>query len=182
MLFRSLLRTSLAGAAESARAVWPRSRRFRVVAVTVLGFWGLSTVRAINAMKVRAYEGSSVGTAPLAEVAREVRARIPEGAPIYGSGNFAAVLAVTHHPSASRYFNDYPLLVAGYGPRHVRILATELTAKPPAAIVRVPGTCPIVEPAPECTPASVTLAAFARGRYTLRRSIGDYEVWIRNTP
>ena len=57
-----------------------------------------------------------------------------------------------------------------------------VTAKPPAAIVRVPGTCPIVEPAPDCTPASVTLAAFARGRYTLRRSIGDYEVWIRNTP
>ena len=78
--------------------------------------------------------------------------------------------------------NGAVLLVKGYGPRHVAILATELIAKPPAVIVRVPGTCPIMEPGPECMPASVTLAAFARGHYTLDKTIGDYEVWVRNTP
>jgi hypothetical protein len=181
-LFAVLIRTLLAGAPDATRAIWPRSLAMRTLATAIVAFWGLSTWRALDAMKVRAYQGSSVGDAPLAQVAAEVRARAPEGAPIYGSGNFGAVLAVTHHPSSSRYFNDYPLLVKGYGPRHVRILATELIAKPPAVIVRVPGTCPIMEPGPECMPASVTLAAFARGHYTLDKTIGDYEVWVRNTP
>jgi hypothetical protein len=181
-VYAVLLRAPLAAAPDSVCTIWPRHAISRLVAVALIAFWGLSTWRAVDAMKVRAYQGSSVGDASLAQVARAVRARAPEGAPIYGSGNFGAVLAVTHHPSSSRYFNDYPLLVTGYGPRHVRILATELLAKPPAVIVRVPGTCPIMEPGPECMPASVTLAAFARGHYTLDTTIGDYEVWVRNTP
>ncbi len=177
--FAVLLRAPVSSRTGGESAVWPHAPVARVAMVAVLAFWGLSTWRALDAMKVRADSGSSVGDAPLAQVAREVQAHAPDGARIYGSGNFGAVLAVAHRPSSSRYFNDYPLLVAGYGPPHVRQLGIELDAKPPTVIVRVPGTCELMEPAPECMPASRTLAAFARGHYTLARTIGDYEVWVR---
>ena len=177
--FAVLLRATRATDSHGDGWRWPVARMQQGMLLATLALWALSTWRALDAMRVRAYQGSSVGDAPLARVAAAVRAHSAPDAPIYGTGNFGAVLAVTHRSSSSRYFNDYPLLVPGYGPRHVRQLAAELVARPPAVIVRVPGTCAVLDPGPECMPASVTLAAFARGRYVRAASIDDYEVWVR---
>lgn len=141
--------------------------------------YALSTVRALDAMRVRAVQASSVGDTPLARVAAEVVRVSPAGAPILGTLNAGAVLGLTGRPSATRYFNDYPLLVPGYGPPRVEEFARELDTHPPAVIIRTPGSCEIVAPDPACMPASQRLAERARGHYRRTLVVGDYEVWAR---
>mgnify|MGYP000957222837 CR=1 FL=1 len=120
-------------------------------------------------------------------VARELRSRVPAGAPIFVWGFEPSIYWMAERPAASRFIYNVPQRTAWRRDESRATLLRELAAHPPAAIVvqhgdRIPKVTGDDRDSAGALEAFPELQRLLVRDFTWAREVRDFDVYVRRQP